>query len=297
MVGLQYDPQTEAYLLGAIFADPARIWEVRQIVRASDFAVPRAEAVYRMMCDVADAGTTVSPIAVNDRAGQAGQGHEFPIAYPHELAGLDVHGYQAMEFAEIVRRHGERRRLSEAAGAIHALAAEGDGGADIVEQAATIIAELRSDTLRQSRPIGAVGAEVLAEMREQVPHTPTPWPSLNAIIGGIKPGSMYTVAGRSGNGKSIFGLQLALHVAEQGGRVGYVSLEMTEKDLWKRLASMMQGIHQSALQHHQLTDSGWTAADAARTAIAALPSRCTTVPAHGGRTSPASPGPCTARAI
>lgn len=271
MTGIQYDPETEKHLLGAIFADPARIWEARQIIREADFAVPRNASVWRTMCEVADRGLTVTPISVNDRLVATSRTHEVDSAYAHHLHGLGAYGYQVQEYAEIVRRFGERRMLAEAALGIQELAAAGDDDGDIVERAAHIIESLRGETLRQSRPIGAVGAEVIAEMREQVPHTPTPWPSLNAIIGGVKPGAMYTVAGRSGGGKSIFGLQLALHVAELGGRVGYVSLEMTEKDLWKRLASMMQGLHQSALQHHQLTTHGWAAVEQAEAAIARLP--------------------------
>ncbi|WP_449278021.1 replicative DNA helicase [Leucobacter sp. GX24907] len=272
MIEIQYDPRTESFLLGAIFDDPARIWEVRQIVRETDFSVPRNVSVFSMMCLVADQGGTVSPVSVNDRLVASGRGHEFDPTYPHELYGVGAYGYQAMEYAEIVRRFGERRKLAEAAESIRALAAAGDDGSgDIVEQAAGILSELRDGTLRQSRPIGSVFGELVDEMSSQAPFVPTPWPSLNAMIGGVRPGALYTVAARSGGGKSIFGLQLALHIAELGKRVGYVSLEMTEKDLLKRLLSMMQGIHQSALQNHQLTDSGWDAVRAAEAAVDRLP--------------------------
>ena len=269
---IDYDPQTEGFLLCAIFVSPDRVWEVRQIVRASDFSVPVNASVFELMCDVADRGTTVSPITVNDQAIAAGRGHEFDTAYPHQLMELGAYGYQAMEFAEIVRRFGERRKLVEAAERITAIAASGDdSGGDIVEQAAGIVGELREGTLRQSRPIGQVFGELVEEMSTSTPFTPTPWPSLNAMIGGVRPGALYTGAARSGGGKSIFGLQLALHIAERGKRVGYVSLEMTEKDLLKRLISMMQGIHQGALQNHQLTEQGWTAVREAETAVGALP--------------------------
>lgn len=269
---VQYDPQTEGYLLSSIFDDPSRIWEVRQIVRATDFKAPRNAAVYSLMCDVADSGVTVSPITVNDRRVATGRAHEFDATYPHEVHGLGAAGVQAMQYAEIVRRFGERRKLAEAADAIQALAASGDDtGGDIVERASGIISELRDGTLRQSRPIGSAFGELVEEMQTRAPFTPTPWPSLNAMIGGIRPGALYTVAARSGGGKSIFGLQLALHIAEVGKRVGYVSLEMTEKDLLKRLISMMQGIHQSALQNHQLTEQGWAAVNAAEDAVQALP--------------------------
>ncbi|WP_024356707.1 replicative DNA helicase [Leucobacter chironomi] len=271
MTALEYDPATEAFMLGAVFAQPSRIWEIRQIVRETDFSVPRNAALFSIMCDVADRGDTVSPITVNDRRVAAGRAHEFDATYPHEVNGVGAYGFQAMQFAEIVRRHGERRKLHEAAAGIQELAASGDAEGDIVEKAAGIIAELRDGTLRESRPIGQVFGALVDEMSTQAPFTPTPWPSLNAMVGGIRPGSLYTVAARSGGGKSIFGLQLALHIAELGQRAGYVSLEMTEKDLLKRLISMMQGIHQSALQNHQLTDQGWASVRAAEQAVGVLP--------------------------
>lgn len=270
--GIQYDPATEAWLLCTIFAEPMKIWEVRQIVRESDFAVPRNAAVYSVMCAVADRGDAPTPISVNDYVVQTQRTHEVDASYPHELNGLGAYGYQAMQYAEIVRRFGERRKLSEAADAIRALAASGDDGrGDIVEQASGIIADLRGGTLRQSRQIGEAFGELVEEMSTRAPYTPTPWPSLNAMLGGIRQGALYTVAARSGGGKSILGLQLAQHIAESGQRVGYVSLEMTEKDLLKRLISMMQGIHQGALQNHQFTQEGWASVQAAEAAIAKLP--------------------------
>ncbi|KKI18736.1 MULTISPECIES: replicative DNA helicase [unclassified Leucobacter] len=268
---IQYDSATEGFLIGAIFAEPSRIWEARQVVRESDFAVPRNASLWATMCEVADRGHAVTPISVNDRLVAAGRTHEVDATYAHELNGLGAYGYQVPQYAEIVRRHGERRRLAEAAIGIQALAAAGDSEGDIVEKASALLDELRGGTLRQSRPIGSVFDEVREEMRSQTPFTPTPWPSLNAMIGGVRPGALYTVAARSGGGKSIFGLQLALHLAEVGKRVGYVSLEMTEKDLLKRLASMMKGIHQSALQYHQLSEDGWASFDEAEAAIKSLP--------------------------
>lgn len=270
--GIRYDPETERYLFATIFDDPAKIWQVRQVVRETDFAVPMHVSLYSAMCGVADRGKLVTPVAVNDWLVQAGRSHEVPIGYPHEITDLGVYGYAAMEYAEIVRRYGERRKLYEVGARIRDLASAGDDeGGDIVEQAAELIDGLRLGTLRESRPIGDSFDAFRESLRDVVPHIPTPWPSLNAIIGGIRPGGLYVVAGRSGHGKSIFGLQLAQHVAESAGRVGYVSLEMTKADLMGRLVAMMQGIHQSAIQNHQLTADGWAAVDAAETALRAMP--------------------------
>ena len=267
-----YDPQTEAFMLCAIFDEPSRIWEVRQIVRASDFAVPRAASVYSIMCALADEGITVSPITVNDLKIAAGRAHEFTDEYTHEVNGLDARGYQAMVYAEIVRKHGERRKLHEVAQRIMALAASGDNAeGDLVERASGFIDDLRDGALRQAKSIGEVFRDVLAKLKTEIPYVPTPWPPLNSMIGGIRRGSLYTVAARSGGGKSILALQLAQHIAEMGHRVGYISLEMNQEELVKRLVSMMRGIHQAGVQNHQLTDAGYESFAAAEEAVERLP--------------------------
>lgn len=267
-----YDPNTEAYLLAAILTDPGRIWEVREIVRAADFAVPRNAALYEAMVDTSDAAHLPTAIAVNDQLAKAGRSHEVPFAYPHELTDLPVQGYQAMEFAEIVRNHGERRKLAEVAQKIISIASSGENaGGDINEQAATLIDGLRGESLRQSQPIGAAFTPLVENMQKTIPYTPTPWPSLNAVIGGIRPGGIYTTAGGSGGGKSIFALQLALHVAETGGGVGYVSLEMNREELLKRMISMMTGVKYQAINNHALNEDGWKSFMQAETAVRALP--------------------------
>ncbi|WP_336991065.1 replicative DNA helicase [Leucobacter sp. VD1] len=272
MTVLEYDPQTEAFMLGAVFDQPSRIWEVRQIVRESDFAVPRNSALYSIMCDVADRGGTVSPITVNDRAIAAGRSHEFDATYPHEVYGLGAYGYQAMQYAEIVRRHGERRRLSEAAAKIQAIAAAGDDAdGDIVEQASSLIDELRDGSFETSQSLGDVLQEALAAQDRPAEVTQTPWPSLNALIDGVRRGGLYTVAARSGAGKSIFALQLALHIAEKGQRVVYISLEMSPVELVNRLVALMQGVNIRGILNSQLTPQGREAFADGVAAIGRLP--------------------------
>ena len=48
------------------------------------------------------------------------------------------------------------------------------------------------------------------------PFTPTPWPDLNQIIGGWKPGGLYVIAARPGVGKTLAALQAATNLADTG---------------------------------------------------------------------------------
>lgn len=68
------------------------------------------------------------------------------------------------------------------------------------------------------------------------PFTPTPWPDLNHIIGGWKPGGLYVIAARPGCGKSLMALQAATHLADTG-HIYFASLEMAGRELWSRILS------------------------------------------------------------
>lgn len=258
--------QPERYLLSAILADPVRVWQVRQTVRLNDFEHTANAHTYEAMLNVADSGRLPSVVLVASELTRLGGPHAQSVVYCYGLDDASVSGVQAGEFASIVRRHGELRKLGEVAAQIEGLAT-GQGSGNPIEDAAALINKMREETLSETRQIGEAFEGLVKRMRTQHPYTSTPWASLNAMIGGIRPGAMYTVAAGSGNGKSIFGLQLAEHVAELEGRVGYVSLEMDEEQLLKRMLSMMQSIHQSALNNHQLTEDGWASVMAAETAL------------------------------
>jgi replicative DNA helicase len=58
----------------------------------------------------------------------------------------------------------------------------------------------------------------------------TPWPALNNVLGGLRPGSLYVVGAGTGIGKSMFGQQLALAISETAPAI-YYSLEMTGQEL------------------------------------------------------------------
>lgn len=76
---------------------------------------------------------------------------------------------------------------------------------------------------------------------KNIPFTPTPWPDLNDIIGGWRPGGLYVIAARPGCGKSLMALQAATHLAD-AGHVYFASLEMAGRELWSRIMSNVANV-------------------------------------------------------
>lgn len=69
-----------------------------------------------------------------------------------------------------------------------------------------------------------------------------PFPSIDQYIGGIEQGDLIVIGARPGVGKSAFTAQVANCLAKDGFRIGFYSLEMTEKQMFARFLSSVSGI-------------------------------------------------------
>jgi replicative DNA helicase len=67
-------------------------------------------------------------------------------------------------------------------------------------------------------------------------------PSLDAATAGLERQTLSVIAARPSQGKSTLGLQIALHAAQQNARVLFVSLEMSETNLFARAACPLVGV-------------------------------------------------------
>ena len=69
-----------------------------------------------------------------------------------------------------------------------------------------------------------------------------PFPSIDQYIVGIEQGDLIVIGARPGVGKSAFTAQVANCLASNGFRIGFYSLEMTEKQMFARFLSSTSGI-------------------------------------------------------
>jgi len=83
---------------------------------------------------------------------------------------------------------------------------------------------------------------------------PTGWPGFNGMTGGLTPSEVTLVAARPSVGKTAMGVQLALDVAQQGHRVLFVSLEMSETALMHRMLANLSGIESKSIRCSLMSD-------------------------------------------
>ena len=199
----------------------------------SDFRAPVLEHAWRTLTDMSREGKPVDQVSVWAELAKSEMRTDPTLL--HRAVEAAPSGASIAHYAGIVSEHAARVRLRQVGGIIAGLADQpGDVDALIEE------ARRKLDTygrVTRSEPVSFVWEtmpDTVARFDEVDTYTPTPWEPLNEIIGGLRPGALYTVGARPGVGKSVVGVQLGLALAQHGG-VAMLSLEMSQDDVNKRI--------------------------------------------------------------
>lgn len=140
------------------------------------------------------------------------------------------------------RRHAKRVREALEALGITVFTFQSKVGKDVSDHfdAGFKIEDLVRPRATPKRGI-VTSSEIAESMDEYLTYRPTDLPGY-ALIPGVeasivRPGRLYACGAYTGDGKTTYALQGARALAQQGVRVGYFSMEMSESDLRNRLVA------------------------------------------------------------
>ena len=210
---------------------------------AGDFADMRHEQLWALIMELRAEGKPTDGVTVNanlHRLSVRIDGGYLPALI--ERAPLAPWGHT---YASIIANAAMLRRRDIAAGKIKQLAAAGGDGQDIAETAVVEVAACQRARTEIHMVKDSID-QTLDELEKPSTAVPTPWPDLNRLIKGWRPGALYVVAARPAVGKSIIGLQAAFDLA-QHGTVGFVSLEMPRQEVTTRLIAQVAEVQMSRL--------------------------------------------------
>jgi len=148
------------------------------------------------------------------------------------------------QFVEQVREGAQRRRLVKIGEALSNAAA--DGQRDMTEVLSSAQAALRDCNTSKGGVVSALDACMLAYDAAYSQEKPicTGIGELDAILcGGLRRGELSILGARPAVGKSSVLLQIARHAAQQGKKVLFVSLEMSEQQIGTRILSANSGLN------------------------------------------------------
>lgn len=252
----------EKALLGAVLTGYKGFPDLMRVVQGRDFVQPIHEEIWEAAGRVYASGGTVDPLTVRTSLGAAVKDLPSGPVYLHDLMQACPNVASATHYAAQVADAAGRRRIREATTHINQLVEQPRELDEIAEDARQALdAAVLDGSRSQASRIG----EILPDVLDVAEHgaargLPTPWPDLDELTRGLKPGRLIIIGARPGVGKSLMGANLASHVASRTPHTAYVaSLEMDRIEYGQRILSAEARVDLTRLDNGQLDASHWTA--------------------------------------
>lgn len=233
------DELAEKSVLGALLLEPKFIPDVIDVVDGDDFFYPKHQFIYSAIIDCYSSGGVLDPVSVSKELESRGQLRKVGGGeYLFDLLQMVPMASNAKLYAETVLEKARLRRLAEVGVRLQQLAVvEGYDSSDLIAEAQTFFrgvdtpdgsAAKFSQLVESWQTWDATTDDVIS----------TPWPEVNSWLnGGLAKGRLVTIGGRPSVGKSLGGLNIAAHAAENGNPAIFFSLEMSKEEVTTRILS------------------------------------------------------------
>ena len=233
-----HDLAAEQAALGAMMLSNKAIGEIVQIVKEQDFYRPNNRLIFDAIVSLFTRGEPVDALTVGDELNSRKQFQKIGGA-PELLTIISAvpTASNAAYYAKIVAQKSKLRRLADVGAFFQRIAF--DAGDDAEE--AVVLAEKYFREVQKPTENGLTFSALVNQWRnwQNKPDDiiSTPWPELNEYLGGgMRRGKLYVVGGRPGSGKSMAGLNMAAHVAENEKLPTVIfSMEMVANEVASRL--------------------------------------------------------------
>ena len=265
--------QSEACVLGSMMLAGECHADVFALVGADDFYRPAHRVIFGAIADLAGRGSPADLVTMQAELERRGElaavgGIEYVAAL---VEGVPTHA-NAGHYSQIVRDMSTKRRMIVVAGELYNAGFDGAITADeLLEQAQQAVYGLDTRVAAATAKDMLLGEAAAAAMAEAeaageagtVIGANSGIPALDAITGGLRPGEIMTLGGRTGGGKSTLAYNYSAHIAKAGGAVVIVSGEMPPKQMAKRFLQAEAEVGGNKLRGGRLGPEDWDALNAA----------------------------------
>ena len=237
-----HNADAERAVIGSMLLDRAVIDDVALLVRAEDFHLDAHRKLFSHLKAMHDGGGRIDATLLLSRIEKSGElAAVGGMAYIAEVVNFVPVASHAAWYAAIVRDESTWRRLIAAGvGMVQAgYGRDGEPGEALQVAEREVFRILEDRTSGDVRDIGDVLGDVLQtlERGEAVRGLDCGYPDINAVMGGLRPGELIILAGRTSMGKTALALNIAERVSMDGGHgVFFASLEMNRAELALRIA-------------------------------------------------------------
>jgi len=266
---LPHNLEAERSVLGAILVHNDAFNTAAQVIDGRDFYRDAHRRIFDRMVALSERGEAIDFITLKEELSRGGDLDEVGgPAYVASLVDGVPRATNVEYYARIVKEKATLRNLIYAANKILTNAYEADQESDLIlDEAESSIFAVADDRLKagfvpmrdlvnESFP----KIEQLFEHKRLVTGVPTGFVDLDEMTRGLQAGDLVIIAARPSMGKTSLVLNIAQHVAVQGGEhtVGFFSLEMSKESLFIRLLTSEAQIDSHRLMSGHIADRDYS---------------------------------------
>ena len=237
--------EAEQYVLCCFLIDGTVVQDHVKDVSEDYFYSPRHKAICRAIMQLADKGSVVNVVTVNDRLSKDKSGDINTLEYLTELAEITPGAVNITDYIRILERDMIMRKLIEIGNSITEDAYSSDDASASVTRAEQMIYSLSNKTNSKGQLEHIADAsrrflarlELLASNPDALKGLETGYPRLDRVTNGLQPNSLIILAARPSVGKTAFVLNIIANIIRQKKDkvIAMFSLEMPSEQLVQRI--------------------------------------------------------------
>lgn len=269
---MKFSIEAEQSVIGGLMLDPGKLDDVLEILQAEDFYRADNRSIMKYIMQVSGTGQTADPVTVAEA--MHGDGMLEPaggLGYLVEIANNTPSAANVKAYAYIVADRAIERRITEAGQRIAEIGDDESHDVDAkldslhMEMAKLERREKEAEVISLEKSLKAC-LEILDQKNRGVfpEGIKTGFNAFDDRIGWLNPGDLWIVAGRPGQGKTNWGLNVCDNVSSQAkGDVLIFNCEMTSNQLTGRMMVAKSGIDNKLFRMGKLEEEHWPMLSAA----------------------------------
>ena len=254
-----FDITSEQSVIGSLLQDN-KLWrDIEPIVNGNDFYDKRLARVFNMIHASALAMKPFDILTITEDLGD-----DSYLPFLGDVIQNTPSTVNAKAYAEIVKDYSKRRKLNMIADALKAKAFARDSKPDaIMEQAQSQLLDLsRQSQSSQLVSIQKVAIDYVEELEKRVKGEvkagdSTGYADIDKYTNGMRKGNIMIIAARPSVGKTTLALNIAENLAQEGKKILFVSLEMTNDELVEKTISSQGRVDYTSLLNGTVKGEQW----------------------------------------
>lgn len=236
-----YNPEAEAAVIGGLMIDNSKIDKVRELLTWEDFYDNSHKYIFKAIEALNDANVDVDILTLSDFLRNKGFLDVVGGAsYLVEMTNVVPTASRILQYAKVVADDSGKRKITSAAEKIANISSNGSTLEEAMEMVKKQVEAVNKIGGKNNKYQVASMIDYIDSSKDRFKNwgkmqgLSTGFPAIDRLTLGLSEGELVIIAGPTSRGKTLLAMSISNNVAKYGGRVLFVTLEMTKEELTSR---------------------------------------------------------------